>query len=338
MSSAFWMRLDGVPATEIAAHTPPTWETLADGGNGEATWAFSLTLRSQHQALRQGALVEIFCGSSRIYLGRMAEPDRTTWECAARGIHTDAYRIPALDGSGNATLSTATAVTTAVAPPWHWFVSNPDGVGGVLEGGIGDPMMVGELFDKVAEQEGKRWGQGPNGALFLRANPTTPRWLITPGAAAFGVADDDYSSHLVGRYFDGINNLTLIRSRNASAARWGASAEFVDLTDRGVLTEAQAAAALDAMLPEKAQPGWTNGVTLSREQLTTMGGTPAFLASVRAGSLARVLGLPSTYGVLQAPWLDVVIGKTRYTAGAHEIYVEPTNTVPRVLRDVVAAA
>ena len=111
----------------------------------------------------------------------------------------------------------------------------------------------------------------------------------------------------------------------------------VNIADRGALTPVAAEAILSGMIQRRGETQWVNGVELHREQFTTRGGTPAFLGGVTAGQMVRAHGLAATF-VAQAPWLDVVIGKTRYTAGEDTIYVEPINTAPRNFTDVIAAA
>ena len=331
---SIWVRFDlTTPATEIAAHSAPTWETLADGGNGESSLDLALSAKTLHPSLRRGAFMEILCGPQRLWLGRVNDYDRSDGRVIGRGIHTDAYQIPAIDGSGNVTRNILTALNTASGAPWNWFVGNPGSLSGTATGDATAPQMVGQLFDQFAAQEGKRWGQGPNATPYVEADPTTPTWLATPEAAAFGATDESTPTYLMGVFFDGTNNVKTIRSTpGATVAR----TEFRDLTDRGTLTLSQANAILDAELTATG-PGWVNGVTLHREQLTTMGGAAAFLPGVRARTMMRAHGL-MTDALVQAPWVDVVIGKTRYTAGEDSIYLEPANTAPRNAVAVWSAA
>jgi hypothetical protein len=327
-ATAYWLRIGGYPATEIAPHTPPRWETLADGGVGTISWTFTLSPRSQHQALRARALVEVMCGANRVAVGLMTEPDRTTWECHASGFAADLRKFPALDGSGNNTRDLAVATQTASF--WGWPGSNSQPVTGVAAGDTtGNPVTVGQLYDDYATQTGQRWGCDELGRLFMRPDPTTPTWLTTPDAAAFGSTDDDVATWLAGRFDSGAGFLTAVVGDEGPG-------DVVDLTDRGAMGLVEAQVILSGMLIRRGGTQWTNGVTLHREQLTTMGGSPAALAAVRAGQMLRVHGLAS--GVIaQAPWLDITIGKTAYTAGEDTIYLEPVNIAARTARGAWAA-
>lgn len=322
------LRINGFPATEIAAHSPVTYETLADGGCGESSWTFSASVRLQHQALVTGALVRVMLGPVPVYTGVLTEPDRTSGECHAVGLSSAIRRYLALDGG--LTRNLGPAINRAIAMGWPG--SNPAPVAGTAAGSTtGNPVKVGDLLDDYAEQTGQRWGADHFGRLYMRPDPTSPSWLATPEAAVFGITDESAPSSLIGRYDTGAGY-----ANTPNVGQPGLE-DAVDLTDRGVLTEAAAVAILNGMLVRQGELSWTNGTTLHREQITTSGGTPAGLTTVRAGQMVRANGL--NYGVFgQAPWLDVVIGKTRYTTGEDKIYVEPVNTAPRNFVDVQAAA
>lgn len=325
---SIWLRINGYPATEIAAHTPVTWETTADGGSFSATWAFALTRKSNHQALRVNSLVEIMCGPLPLWTGQLSEPDRTTWECTAYGLASAAKQYLALGGDGSNTRNVGSAIAKAIASGWR--ATNPQNITGTAVGdAAGNPITLADLLDQYAEQLGQRWGVDGQGRMFMRADPTTPRWLAAPDASAFGTTDEDRASLIYGRFQDSVTGEYL-----TATAGTGAPQRAEDITDRGPMTITEAEGVLSSMLTRDLnRTAWTNGVVLQREQLQTAGGTPAFLPGVRAGHMMRAFGL--FYGT---PGLanDVVIGKTKYTDGDDVIYVEPVNKAPRGFVDVAS--
>lgn len=333
-----WIRLGGTtPATEVAPHTPPTYETWADGGNGEASFTFGRSAKFASHLTAPGTLVEILVGPFRVWLGRIGDFDRLTGEVIGRGIQTDALGIPALDGSGDVTRDYGVALATATAAPWNWVAWNTYTGPSVALGDSDQPQMMAALTGELAEQQGARWGQYPeHGGIYILPDPTTPTWTITPEAAAFGPTSEGQATHLVARYFNGSTNETAVRSDPLATV---ATAEVIDLTERGTLTLGEVNDMLDAQLAAtRAQTGWVNGITLHREQIT-MNGTPACLAEVHARNrMVRAHGLPAAFGAMQATWVDVVLSKTRWTVGSPTIYLEPVKTAPRAFADVLAAA
>ena len=163
----------------------------------------------------------------------------------------------------------------------------------------------------------------------MRPDPSGPTLLAAPGSTMFSPANENAPKRLAGRYFDGTSNLTAL-------AGSGAPEQDVDLTDRGTLSLAAAEAVLAGMLSRSGATGWVGSATLHREQLTTIGGQPANLASDLTGQMLRAHGVAEGF-VAGAPWQDVVVGKTTYTAGDDSITIEPVNSAPRTLGDVIAA-
>lgn len=332
--SSDWLRIDGGPATEIAPHTAPTYETDADGGCTSASFAFAMSPRAQHQALRPDALVEIMRGPLPVWSGLLTEPDRTTWECHAVGLSATLNNYLALDfDTGEVTRNVGTALAYAQAIGCR--VLNPSLLAGgyVASGELpGNPESVAKVLSDFAAQVASRWGVDGRRVLYLRADPGSPSLMAAPGTALFGQADEDTPRRLAGRYFNGTTYETAFSGTEAPEADVGDA-----LIERGTLSLIEAQVILGGMLARKGSRAWTNGVTLHREQLTTMGGQSANLGAVAGGQMLRAQGL--AYGdAASGVRLDVVIGKTRYTVGEDTIYLEPVNTVPRDLSSVIAAA
>lgn len=330
--SGYALWIDGCHvATQItpgAGHSPPTWETLADGGCGELTTTLYLRPHQTHHALTPGARVTLRYAGLNLYSGFLRDYDQQTGDLVAQGWFSRQKR--ALDESGNATLNVATAIAQAQSRGWH--VRNTLGVGGVVAGEVGEPLVMSELLTRRAEELGMRPGVDADRRVYIRPDPTTPDWMLAPGAAVLGSTGEGAPTALIGRYFDGTNNQTLL---------WGDTSgeeDLADLTERGTLTAIQAGAILGGALAlSTAQRAWVNGITVSEGQImSTVGGTKAALMTVRAGQMLRLTGLP----VLAAGslWVDAVIGKTTYTAGARTITLEPVNTAPRDFASVLAAA
>lgn len=338
-ADAYWVRLGGrLPATEIAPHTAPTWETLADGGIGEVSFEFALSPNAQHRLLATGVKVEVMLGAQVVATALMSEPDRTDWSIKAQGLSAASRRIAAVNSLGEMTRDVGQVIQNVTTTTGWWDVTNPYGVGGgkVVTGDSVDAQMVGTLLDDLAAQEGQRWGADKEARLFMRSDPTSATCMIAPGAVTFGTTDEQQATQLVARYESAA---AIYETRFYPAVVSGrVTHELVDLTSRGVMTATAVDDVLAGMLAlGKADQSWTNGATLSQDQITR-NGVPVCLPLLTAGvDMARVTGQSSGY-LSSAPWYDVVIGKTRYTAGEDTIYLEPVNTAPRNFTDVISAA
>lgn len=328
VSSAIWVRVDGVPCAEIGAHSPPTWERLADGGCGVASMHLSTSPRAPHHALREFALLEVMCGAVPVYCGEVTEFDRQAGTLHATGLAARLYNYLALDSGGN-TRDVGLAVAGAIERGWKG--NNPLSVSGVVAGEAdGNPLSVGALLDQHVAPLGQRWGVDEFGRLYTYTPPTVPEWIALPDATAFGETNEDAPTRLAGRFLD-------TTGLHATAFAGGDGIEeSVDLTDRGELTFPEAEAILDGMLTQRHAVAWVNGVDLTATQIQTVGGSSAFFPMVRGGQLMRSFG--ASYFANGSLVLDTLIGKTVYTAGASTIHIEPDNTAPRDFVSVVAAA
>lgn len=331
----YTLTLDGLAATELGAHSAPEWETLADGGCGEIKWSFLLSANYQHPMLMRGTAVELAWGSWPVWSGRLRSYDKATGEAIGEGWSRQAYDLLALDGSGNTTRDVAVAVTQAIARGWQ--VTNYAAVSGTVAGTSTDPMTVGALLDARAKELGQRWGVNARRELYMRADPTVPTYQTLPASAVLSPSAGEWPTHFAGRFFDGASYVTTIRPSVATVGG-RRQEEPVDLTDRGTLTLAQANAILDGTLATVPKVGWAQGLTLSRTQLRTTGDVPAPLMAVEAGPMLRSLGVLCDNGVVQGPYADVVIGRTRYTAGASDIQVDPVGLETWNFADALAAS
>lgn len=330
--------INGLPATEIAAHTPPVFETWADGGCGSASWAFAMSAKRSHRHLYPGALVQIKVGMHPLFSGRLSEPDRSTWECIAYGHASHAERLPALDGSGNLTHNVATATTSARS--WGWVGADPFGViTGTVAGNDSGLLMLANLLKQRADELGKRWGVNAKGQQFFRTDPTIPTMYLAPDIAVLGQTDEGLASHIGARYINSTTNTVQTVVRPSDGSIPVEAIEPLDFTPYGAMSETQAYVKIDGLLAKgRTQAPWTSGMTVHRSQLQVRGVAP-FLPKITAGvDMVRLFGIPAAR-MSAGTTTNVVIGKTKFDAATPDlIYLEPLNTAPRTFADILAAA
>ena len=326
----------GVEAGQVAAHSRPTYETLADGGCGSASWEWNLPKTYGGQATTRGALVRIVDFGKTVYLGRLETIADGAVTC--RGLWSDGQTIAALDGSGNATRDVGVAIANAAA---RWGITNRHGISGTVYGDTGEPMMMVDLLRQYAAQQGRYVGVDADGDLYSRVDATAPMWLIAAGDVDLGGSDATTYTRLIGRHRDMTG--AFVTSYSASAPPPVVEA-IVDLTGRtgdkdwGRMTSLDATALLTRLRDRMLGPTWTEPLTLHQSQIRTLGGGPAPLGSVRGGDRARIHSLTASqqakYG---APYIDVTLGSVARTIGEPMIEVAPVGTEPVTLEDAMAA-
>lgn len=334
------IRVDGTWLATIAGWGELTWSHAADGGCKEASWRMDLSKTFSHPSLWRGKLVEIKDCGANVWQGLLTEPDVDDgWTFHALGLSAKGKDFLCFDGSGNATSKPNTAVDQAIADGIGWkrtvslssaaFATN-DATNAV--------NYVGDLLDAWSTSESKRWGVDADAQVYAVADPTVPMWALVPGAARFGLADDEYASDLYARYLAAGGYATAHASDADARTKFGYRAAPVDLTTMGRLTLGQATAQLNGILAKgKARQGYTNGAEVNKYQLTTIGGSPAYLPWVKGGQLVRMFGVLNEQG-LPVPYLDWVIGESSLADDAETISLTPVGLVDRSFTDVLSGA
>jgi hypothetical protein len=321
----------------------------------EASWTMPLPADYQNPLLRRGTLVELMDGSYRVGCPLiMSEPAvgsglEDPWTFVATGIGREvegdnSYYSQRISDS-ETTAVPSEAVDFAIAEGWRVtgrLSSVPtSAIGGTA---ITDELMsVGSLLNAAGDSTSKRWGVGGDNYVFLTADPTTPTYHVTPGAVALGTTDEDWASTVKVRYTDSTTGkFTTVTAVNTQTnTRFGKRTYGVNLTGQAAMSAATAQGFADGILANyKGRLGWTNGFTVTSNQITNAGGVPADLSilaeDVSKGCMARIHGIWSDLLEFTGQtWLDVVIGQAKLVDGGTTIQLDPLGVAPRDLAAVV---
>lgn len=325
--------------TTIASWGELAWSHGADGGCLEASWKMDLPPTFTHRALRSGKIVQVKAGPSNQWAGIMSEPDADDdWTLTARGLHTLAADYLCLDPLGNTTSTPDVAIDRAIAAGLPW--KRPNSLSNVpfaATGATDDLNFLKALLDAWSTSQGLRWGVNAKMEVYAAADPTTPKWHLTPGSGRLGLADEEYVSDLFLRYLKSATGYATATVSDVDARdKFGRREQPVDLTGQGVITPASATATGVGMIAKgAARQGYTNGIEPSSWQLTTPGGKPASLRLVRGQQVVRLFGVRSEQGQ-PTNFIDWPIGETHLEAGAETIGLTPVGLVPRTLGDVLS--
>jgi hypothetical protein len=355
--------LDGTQTLWLAAIAPyGSWGDLSyttrwgQGASGmyEASWTMPLPAQFGHPLLKTGTLVELMDGSYRVGSPLvMSEPAvgsglADPWTFTATGIGrevegTNAFY--ALDSGGNTTSIPSSAVDRAITDGWR-VAGRLASVPTTATGGSStsdELMTMGSLFNAAADPLSKRWGVNSDNYVFFVADPTTPTYHVTPGAVALGTTDDDYASVVLVRYQDSTSGAyaTVYALSTQTNTRFGRREYPANLIPLGPISAASAQAYADGIMAKvKGRLGWTNGLTLTSNELLIAGGVPADLSivaeDVGKGCMVRLHGIWDDLLEFNGQtWLDIVIGQAQLVDGAQTINLSPAGLAPRDFAAVV---
>jgi hypothetical protein len=326
-----WLRAIGGWSDLTMSHAWP---------HGSDQLSLTMSAGTSHPALVRGALVQCYDGGVCVWCGRLGQPGENG-SVSAVGLWDEANSVYALDGSGNATNVPDTAIDAAIARGAVTW-TRPASLSAASWGTAGEPMLLVELLDKAMAGLNLRWWVDATGVVQAAADTTTPAYYVPSAAAAYGptLVDDNYFSHLIGRYLVSTGPdvyATVTAGDTAAAARWGRREAPVDLTPMGVISGATALLQVQRrLLLTGARLGFGESLNLGYGQITTPGGTPVALTMPRAGEMVRLLGVrnPAT----AAPYYDIVIGRSSYKDGDATVQLSPVELSARNLSDVLQVA
>lgn len=318
------------------------WRHGIDGGCLEASWSTSrLPSAFGSPILVRGALVEIFEGVQRVWVGTLSEPGEDTSECHAKGLLSETRGYMCEDGSG-LTDDVGAALTWATANGLRFAYLN-DAPANLVPSE--EPQRLDAAINLHATANSVRATVRPDGILRWEAEPTVPSLTVLPGVGSVGHADEDFATRVNVRYVSSVSGTPPVADGFDVAPAVDADAEaihgrstiYVDVTDRGLLTATEAGWIAQGILDKfGARLSFASSITLSGDQLRSAGHQRVSLATIEAGQMVRFLGVrtPSQFSLSS---FDVTIAATDYTAGSGQITLSPLGLVPRTLADIIAS-
>lgn len=302
----------------------------------QAEWSMLLKPGQRPTAIERDVPVEVYEDGWLIWAGTLPEPDWSASEFVAQGYARQAEGVPALTDTGTTSTPDA-AIDYAIGQGWvSW--SRPSSISSTpLTAGDETATSNGlnELLDAWSDEAGQRWYVTPDRVVRKASDPTSPSFLIHPDADVLGVASEAVARTLVGEWNDAAGNLqiTIVGS--------GRPIQIVDLIKRGVADSGRATTVLTNMLAKTgALGGWTNGLTLTRDQITTLGGVHPHLGHVgelvAGGCMIRLLGQADPRGVEMHT--DVVVGEAIWDVEGRTITLNPVGMAARDFPSIVEAA
>lgn len=312
------------------------WSETWERGCEQASWTTRPGGRHPHQ--RVGVRAEVHRGAGPTWVGRIAEVGRDG-KIVATGLWRQGETVKAVDSAGKPTFHPDVAVDAASAAKSVWWRRVGSLGAAYTPEDATKPMSLTALLDACMGDTGDVWRVDGRGYIYREARPTAPRWHVAPGLWSLTPADDGFVTAVRVTYLAAIGDIrteTAFYPRDVDTFGWR-EGETIDLIGEGVITaeaaKAKAKAALDALGPRIA---FTESLTLRPGELTTIGGTPGGLSSLRPGHVARVAGAwdASRPGAPKA-YTDAVIGRAQHSGDA--VTISAQGQPARTLADVIGA-
>lgn len=297
-------------------------------GGWEVSWSIPIVRNWRHPALVRGARVDLMLGPLGIVPATLDEPDWDAGQFVAIGACREAETAMALDGSGNSSTAPNTVIDAAITRgvlSWTRVGDFGTTAVGDTNGGI---VTVKSVLDTWAQKNNSRWFVNAQRQLvILPVDETTAKWLIVPGSGVLGSAAEERVDRVFARYIDSTTGQRSTATYPASTPTGGIE-KGLDITDRGAMSSATAQGIAQAKWTElQGRSGWTNGLTVTAGQVTTVGGGTADLALMQAGETTALLGVPDARGV--AMNTNIVLGETAYKWEDDQIQLNPVGLAAR---------
>lgn len=320
---------------------------ITHGRNGSqaASWTMALRPGQRPPAMVRNAWVGIYDGPRLTWSGTLSSPDWDGLAFEAVGIARAGEGAECLTSGGAITSKPNTAIDAAInrgVVPWSRGADfgNTDMAG--PEGGTGvsdpEPGKLNELLDQVAVESGQQWRVSAAGLLTrYTESEASPSWLVQPGVAEMGEADDDVTDRVFVRYFSSTASAYRTASYPATTPTGGIERR-ASVTHLGPMDATRATAIAQGIYTrmQSGRTGWTNGFEVGRQQITDLGGNPADLSLIRPGQTVRLLGMRDPRGASHST--DVVIGETVRSPAERTIQINPVGLVAATWEQVLEQA
>ena len=327
--------VNGVDASLIAPHSLPSYETLASGGMGDASWTWQLPEIYGDPATERGALVAIWVAARRVWFGYLDSIEQSSGSVRCTSMWAAGETIPALTATGTATRDVGVALATAANATYQWRVTNRRGVSGVAAGDLSEPLMMTDLLTQRAAQLGRRTGVDAGGDVYMRLDQTTPIWIIDATGLDLGGMDGGRLNQITGRYRTptGVVDRATTSGTPTPPVRSG----LADLTPYGRLSASEAVAILDSLLARmSAQPGWTQPLVLNASRVRTIGGQEANLPAITGGDPVRIYSMAAVrLNPRRLPYLDATLESVTQQPATEEVVVAPAGASAASLQEAL---
>jgi hypothetical protein len=329
--------------------TALTYSYACPGGCNQLTCTVMVPASYRTSLFNPGWQVMVFRGGHQVWAGKLDEPVPTAqgWNITATGVGNLGQDYVATYTSTWPASEPDQAINNAIGRGLPWVnsgVGQPAGAwfGQAVDSGA---QTITALLNLVCTRGGLTWyvnsqpGGMPGNDLSVFPLPATPNRLLvctTPVARTLG---GDINTIFI-RYeisadsTDSSGNATpatygLVEVQNSvSAAAHGEMETYIDLSDAGVMTAAQAEQVGTYVLEIYQRASFAGPFTVHYGQLLNAGGQPIDIGTDQAGTVCRAIFTDLGLGGELAPGpISFIVGGYSYDDFAQAATVTPYNTL-----------
>jgi hypothetical protein len=345
------------PLSSVGTVTGLTWGSNIDGGDTSCSFSISVPIDAQPGELRPGRLLTVVSGPTEVWAGLVADPQRgTPWTVTGQSLGSTAGDYLALDGTGPTAQYTSnlnTAIDAAIGRGW------PVARAITLPTPTVAPSSpsIADLLAAVATASGTRWSIR-DGKVALTTDPTVPTYRLTSVDKPGGRTVDNYVTDAYSLFTPPVASTSGGITKNVPGPRtlvaattnpplsaprpFGRREAIYDATALGMLTSGDAAILANGVLAKsQAEPVFSGSMSVLPGTLTTMGGQPVDLTTIRAGFRMVVVGAqpdPLSGSLTSFTNIEITCGDWQFNATTGVGTLLPVGGVKRDLSSLLRAA
>jgi hypothetical protein len=300
------------------------WPDAGIGGPASAEFNIQLPPSSRPSWLVKDALAEVRFGGCNLLAGQIAEPDWDQGSITINGAAREGETTAAVDGTGKTNSTPDTVIDAAItraALTW----TRPASISATAQttsDTTGNINSVVSLLAAYADESGTRLYVDPYRRLLKGTDPTTPTYLLQPGSGELAWTAQQQATRIYGAWHDaaGRPQITSVGS--------GATEQMVEMENLDPLDSTRATNILNNLLAKATAGGWTNGLTISPEQIVGQPHPFDVIDTVGAGCMFRLLGQRDPRpGRVPVGYVDFVCERAEWNTDDGTITLTPRGMV-----------
>lgn len=331
------------------------YSTNVPGGAQSAQWTLEVEPTYRVAAMSPGRIIRIFRGGSVVWDGILDEPQPASsgWTMTAVGSGAQGSNVVAFYTDAWPTNEPDESINNAIGRGLRW--TNP-GVGspsGAWFGQAVDPgdQTIASLLNLICSRGGLTW--------FVNSQPGTAGNVLSVFQLPVAVNYLLVATTPVGRTLGGNWNTIFLRyqitadntttgasatfgtvsvTNSSSVALYGPLEAYVDLTNAGTMTAAQAQTVGNYILSIYQRVTFNGPFQVQPGQLLTTGGQPVDLGCVQAGAVCQLVLTDFGYGGEVNPQFPIsfIIGTFQWDDQHQQATVTPYQTLNQNLQSLLA--